>query len=117
MHACMHACCSRGRPLPAMVPPLDYTQCNPNGIVNDIPFLAGLTNGLKMLLLLMGVIKHRLKTIDAFRSTRVKTNSSTEKIESIDLILSSFANLNPWDYLGITPLSSMQETNNDCNND
>jgi predicted nuclease of predicted toxin-antitoxin system len=36
---------------PSTLPPLDYRQCDTNGVVYQIPFMAGLTNGLKMLLL------------------------------------------------------------------
>lgn len=36
---------------PSTLPPLDYHQCDADGIVYRIPFMAGLTNGLKMLLL------------------------------------------------------------------
>lgn len=71
--------------LPPSVPPLDYTQCNPNGIVNEIPFLAGLTNGLKMLLL--GVISsfedNRCFTIDESRNELINRDSSENTLDSL----------------------------------
>lgn len=36
---------------PSVFPPLNYRSCNPDGVVMQIPFMAGLTNGLKFMLL------------------------------------------------------------------
>lgn len=38
---------------PSRFPPLNYYSCNPNDIVHQVPFMAGLTNGLKMMLLMV----------------------------------------------------------------
>jgi predicted nuclease of predicted toxin-antitoxin system len=38
---------------PSKFPPLDYHGCNPDDYVHKIPFMAGLTNGLKMMLLMV----------------------------------------------------------------
>jgi hypothetical protein len=38
---------------PSVFPPLNYNSCNPNDTVYQIAFMAGLTNGLKMMLLMV----------------------------------------------------------------
>jgi hypothetical protein len=37
--------------LPPQLPPINYGECDQNGLYNSVPLLGGLTNGLKMLLL------------------------------------------------------------------
>lgn len=71
--------------LPPKEPPLDYTQCNPDGVVNHIPFLAGLTNGLKMLLL--GVISsfedNRCFWVDESRNQLTKRDKPEDHLDSL----------------------------------
>jgi hypothetical protein len=38
---------------PSKFNPIDYHRCNPDDVVHRIPFMAGLTNGLKMMLLMV----------------------------------------------------------------
>jgi hypothetical protein len=71
--------------LPIRELPLDYTQCNPLTYVNEIPFLAGLTNGLKFLLL--GVIssfeENRCFYVDESHNLLIYRDDPANEVDSL----------------------------------